>query len=160
MRRSTRKAYHKQVDSVLKRENKIKGTRIAHNYLNADARDFWKEAKKLRGRQKLPITDVDRLTDSDEIADAFSSYYKTLYNSVDFNHDDMHSLYNDVSDSICNCTDNHSHKIAESDIGDAIRKLKSGKGDGYDGLTSDYLINPGAPEYRNTYKKTFFVTYL
>ena len=49
--------------------------------------------------------------------------------------------YNDVSDSICNCTDNHSHKLTESDLGDAIRKLKSDKGDGYDGLTSDYLIN-------------------
>ena len=45
---------------------------------------------------------------------------------------------------LCNCTDNHSHKITESDIGNAIRKLKSGKGDGYDGLTSDYLIN-GTP---------------
>ena len=56
----------------------------------------------------------------------------------------MRSLYNDVSDSICNCTDNHSYKITESDIGDAIHKLKSGKGDGYDGLTSDYLIN-GTP---------------
>ena len=89
----------------------------------------------------MPITAVGGLTDSDDIADAYSSYYKTLYNSVDFNHDDMSSLYNDVSNSICNCTDNHSHKITESDIGDAILKLKSGKGDGYDGLTSDYLIN-------------------
>ena len=81
------------------------------------------------------------ITDSDDIADAFSSNYKTLYNSVDFNHDDMRSLYNDVSDSLCNTTDSHSHKITESDIGDAVCKLKSGKGDGYDGLTSDYLIN-------------------
>ena len=94
-----------------------------------------------RRRKKLPITAVGELTDSDDIAGAFSRYYNTLYNSVDLNHDDMRSLYNDVSDSICNCTDNHSHKITESDIGDAIRKLKSGKGDGYDGLTSDYLIN-------------------
>ena len=122
----------------------MKGTKIADNYLNSDSRDFWKEAEKLRGRKKLPITAVGGLTDSDDIADAFSSYYKTLHNSVDFNHDDMRSLYNDVSDSLCNCTDSHSHKITESDIGNAIRKLKSGKGDGYDGLTSDYLIN-GTP---------------
>ena len=53
----------------------------------------------------------------------------------------MRSLYNDVSESICNCTDNHSHKITESYIGDAIRKLKSGKGDGCEELTSDYLNN-------------------
>ena len=109
MRRSTRKAYHKQVDFVLKRENKIKGTKIVDNYLNSDARDIWKEAEKLRRRKKMPITAVGGLTDSDDIVDAFSRYYKTLYNSVDFNHDDMRSPYNDVSDSICICTDNHSH---------------------------------------------------
>ena len=79
-----------------KRENKIKGTKIADNYLNSDLRDFWKETEKLRGRKKLPITVVGGHTDSDDIADAFSSYYKTLYNSVDFSHDDMRSLYNDV----------------------------------------------------------------
>ena len=53
----------------------------------------------------------------------------------------MRSLYNDVSECICNCSDNHSHKITESDIGDAIRKLNSSKGDGYEELTSDYLNN-------------------
>ena len=62
---------------------------IADNYLNSDSRDFWKEAEKLRGRKKLPFTAVGGLTDSDDIADAFSSYYKTVYNSVDFNHDDI-----------------------------------------------------------------------
>ena len=45
------------------------------------------------------MTAVGGFTDSDDIADAFSSYYNTFHNS-DFNHDDMRSLYNDVSDSI------------------------------------------------------------
>ena len=79
----------------------------------------------------MPITAVSRLNDSDDIAGAFSRYYNTSYISFDFNHDDiMRSLYNDVSDSICNGTDNHNHKITESDIGDAILKLRSGKSDG------------------------------
>ena len=33
MRRSSRKAYHKQVDFVLKRESKIKGVKIAESFL-------------------------------------------------------------------------------------------------------------------------------
>ena len=40
--------------------------------------------------------------ENDDIAGAFSRYYKTLYNSDDFNHDDMRLLYNDVSNSRCN----------------------------------------------------------
>ena len=39
---------------------------------------------------------------------------------------------------------NHSHNINSSNIKDVINKLKRGKNDGYDGLTSDYLIN-GTP---------------
>ena len=61
---------------------------------------------------------------------------------VVFNHDDMRSLYNDSSDNTLYCTDNyHSHWITESDVGDAVCKIKSCKVDDYDGLTSDYLIN-------------------
>ena len=59
----------------------MKGTKIADNYLNSDSRDFWKEAEKLRGRKKLPISAVGGLTDSDDIADAFSAiirHYITL----------------------------------------------------------------------------------
>ena len=52
----------------------------------------------------MPITAIGGLTDSDDIAGAFSRYYKTLYNSVDFNHDDMRLLYNDERDSICSLT--------------------------------------------------------
>ena len=38
----------------------------------------------------------------------------------------------------------HSHAISDSSVDDAIKKLKIGKSDGYDGLTSDYIIN-GTP---------------
>ena len=38
------------------------------------------------------------------------------------------------------CSD-HKYAITLSDIDNAIKQMKRGKGDGYDGLTSDYLIN-------------------
>ena len=53
LRNPSPKAYHKQVE--LKRDNKIKGTKIADNYLNSDSRDFWKEAEKLRGRKNCQL---------------------------------------------------------------------------------------------------------
>ena len=56
----------------------------------------------------------------------------------------MKILYNEVNDGICHCSGNHSHSINSRNIKDAINKLKRGKNDGYDGLTSDYFIN-GTP---------------
>ena len=54
MRRSTRKAYHEKVDSVLKREKQIKRIKVAESDLNSNSRDFWKEAELLRGRKRGP----------------------------------------------------------------------------------------------------------
>ena len=145
MRRSTRKAYHEKVDSVLKREKQIKGIRTADSYLNSNSRDFWKEAELLRGRKRGPSAAVEGLTNGDEIADAFSRYYDDLYNSIDFDHSKMRELYSDVNDRINCCSyGDHSHAISDSSVDDAIKKLKIGKSDGYDGLTSDHIIN-GTP---------------
>ena len=87
---------------------------------------------------------MEGFTDSDDIADAFSNNYNELYNSVDYDQDGMNVLYNEVNDGICHCSGNHSHNINSSNIKDAINKLKRGKNDDYDGLTSDYIIN-GTP---------------
>ena len=72
---------------------------------------------------------------------ALSNHYNESYNSVDYDEDGMNILYNEVNDGICHCSGNHSHNINSSNIKDVINKLKRGKNDGYDGLTSDYIIN-------------------
>ena len=57
----------------------------------------------------------------------------------------MRELYSDVNDRITCCSyGDHSHAISDRSVDDAIKKLKIGKSDGYDGLTSDYIIN-GTP---------------
>ena len=71
----------------------------------------------------------------------FSNHYNELYNSVDYDEDGTNILYNEVNDGICHCSGNHSHNISSSNIKDAINKLKRAKNDGYDSLTSDYIIN-------------------
>ena len=141
MRRSSSKAYHKQVDFVLKRESKINGVNIAENSLKSDSRDFWKEWDKLRRRMTCPNTAVEGFTDSD---DAFSNHYNELYNSVDYDQDGMNVLNNEVNDGICHSSGNHSHNNNYSNMKDAMNKLKRGKNDGYDDLTFDYIIN-GTP---------------
>ena len=51
----------------------------------------------------------------------------------------MDNLYKEVCKDSLYCSD-HKHVITLSDIDNAMKKMKRGKGDGYDGLTSDYLI--------------------
>ena len=51
-------------------------------------------------------------------------------------------VYSDVNDKINCCSyGDHSHTFSDSSVDDAIKKLKIGKSDGYEGLTSDYIIN-------------------
>ena len=97
------------------------------------------DSELLRGRKRGPSSAVEGLTNGDNIADAFSRYYDDLYNSVDFDHSEMHELYSDVNDRINCCShSDHCHAINDSSIDDAIKKQKLGKSDGYHGLTSDY----------------------
>ena len=96
MRRSTRKAYHEKVDSVLKREKQIKGIRSADSYLNSNSRDFWKEAELLRGRKRGPSAAVEGLTNGDDIANAFSRYirYKIFISGINAHRLKIHIYYN------------------------------------------------------------------
>ena len=69
----------------------------------------------------------------------FSSYYEELYNSVTFDSVEWSDLYKTINNKICNeCI---SHIVNVNDVENSIKKLKPGKSDGFDGLTSDYLIN-------------------
>ena len=57
----------------------------------------------------------------------------------------MRELYSYINDRINCCSyGDYSHAISDSSVDDAIKKLKTGKSDSYDGLTSDYIIN-GTP---------------
>ena len=57
----------------------------------------------------------------------------------------MSNLYELITDDIggdCTCkTTCHAHAVSPNAIYEAVKSMKSGKGDGFDGLTSDYLLN-------------------
>ena len=83
---------------------------------------------------------VNGKNNNSDIAYAFSDHYNDLYNCVNYNIKDMDNLYENVCKDSLYCLD-HKHAITLSDIDNAMKKMKRGKGDGYDGLTPDYLIN-------------------
>ena len=117
MRKATRKSYHKQVKYINRCENIIKKQKMARTFLNSDKREFWREIAKIRGSCKGVATTVEGLTEKHDIAEHFSQHYKELFNSVHYDAGEMNG----------------------DSVREALKLMKGGKSDGYDGLTSDYL---------------------
>ena len=79
-----------------------------------------------------------------------------LYNSVSFDSVEWSDLYKTLNNTICNECINHIVNVNDGE--NSIKKLKPGKSDGFDGLTSDYLIN--APPLFYVYLSHLFTTML
>ena len=81
---------------------------------------------------------VEGLNEKYDIAECFSQHYKELFNSVNCDEEEMSQLYQDVCSETGECKD-HDHCISSDSVHEALKVMKRGKSDGYDGLTSDYL---------------------
>ena len=93
---------------------------------------------------KLRITSV-LLKETPTISLCFSDHYKQLYNSVDFPSCEWKELYSYVcNDIVSDCNDRDFLIVTIDAIINAIKHLKPGKSDGFDGLSTDYFIN-GSP---------------
>ena len=139
MRKDTRKTYHKNVKFIHRNQSRLQGEKIASVYIESKTRDFWKEISKIRGKNKHITHSIEGLTDMDDISECFADNYNTLYNSVGYDCHDMHNLFNHVCNDVtqgCNYGDK-CHVISECDVSTAIKLMKPGKSDGFDGLTSD-----------------------
>ena len=126
----------KQIDSNQKR---IKKTRTAKGFLENRSRDFWSEISIIRRKTHITPCTVEGFSNNEDISSCFSCYYKDLYNSVSFDSIEWSNLYKTINNKICNECINHTVNV--NDVENAINKLKPGKSDGFDGITSDYLIN-------------------
>ena len=90
---------------------------------------------------------MDGCTDDLDILQIFTTKYDSLYNSVGLNSEDVMLLLEDINTdamNLCYDKDNsesHLHYLNVETVSCAISKMKAGKSDGYDGLTSDYLKN-------------------
>ena len=75
----------------------------------------------------------------------FSDHYKQLYNPVEFPSCEWKELYSYVcNDIVSDCNNRDSFTVTINAIINAIKHLKPRKGDGFDGLSTDYVIN-GSP---------------
>ena len=115
---------------------------IANAFLDNNSRDFWAELSKIRKKSNKNSCFIDGCSNNDDSSACFSNHYKELYNSVSFRNDDWNELYNSICcDMKSDCKDQKTHVISYETVDNAIKNLKPGKSDGFDGLTTDYIIN-------------------
>ena len=145
MRKQARSVYHKQINFISKQGKKLQKEKIATAFIENKSRDFWSEISKIRRKTQRNTCIVDGYSNDYDISLCFSRHYHDLYNSVEFDSDEWTKLYNTVCEEInVDCEDSYNHTIHVDDVIRSIKCLKSGKSDGFDGLTSDYIIN-GSP---------------
>ena len=140
MCRVTRAQYHRVIKIVKRNDNQIKMNKMAEALTNNNTRDLFAESRRLKGRNSnLPKT-VDDATNDEDISTLFAKKSKYLYNSVSYNKDDMDKIKNNVNNSLERST-NDDYIVSVLDVVKAVEHLKHGKGDGYERLSSDNLIN-------------------
>ena len=132
-KRISRLQYHYALRYVAKENIRIRNTKMGEAVANNEDRCLWDEARKMsRSSDKLP-TMMDGLTDKLEIANIFTSKYKSLYNSVGYNKHDMELLRKKIDTKIANnCSNNteksdHNHIITVKEVKDAVDMLKNDK---------------------------------
>ena len=94
-----------------------------------------------RGKKRCIAPTVEGLTNPTEISDRFAATSNELFNSVGYDVNDMNTLFHEVCGDVVDDYTVHSTLMSSDDVTSAIKKLKPGKSDGYDGLSSDYYCN-------------------
>ena len=96
---------------------------------------------------------------NNDIADCFAESYQAVFNDVGYDKAAASELLKDITDDIsgkCVCsTSCGSHVISRYDIMKYVKQMCPGKNDGFDGLSSDYILN--APM---SFKKKYYLCYL
>lgn len=144
--KSVRRRYHYELRKLKKcRNQKIKaafGIAIAKN----SSRDYWKEARNIRGSKQTLTCTIDGYGSNQDIANHFSVKYNTLYNSVQSNNHLMTCMKQNIDANIplkcmsskCDC---HIDTLSPHDISTVVKSLRSNKADGVDNISSDCIRN-------------------
>ena len=104
-------------------------------------RDYWREARKICGKNKSNAAVVNGYTESKDIANKYS----LLYNSVTSDPDELYSLAYGIDDDLqSSCIHDHcsfTHRITIDDIVESVQLLGPGKSGGANGVMSDSFIH-------------------
>ncbi len=102
--------------------------------------DLFKELSKIKGRNNFAPSTVDGFNNEHDIEHIFSTKYNNLYNGVPYNSKRMNDIKNEINDKRyehCNI----SYRISGADVFNSIKRLKTGKSGGVEGLFSDHVIH-------------------
>ena len=95
----------------------------------------------MSGKTKRTSNIIDDFSNDNNVSECFAHSYQNVFNQVGFNCSDMNELYNNITVDIssnCICeSECYIYVISSINIHSAIKLLKSGNNDGFDGLTSD-----------------------
>ena len=108
---------------------------------------FGRKLKKIRHCKSSNSIIVDGCTNKVAIAQLFASKYRSLYNSVSFDKDEMQHIISDLDEKIRNEQLSFLYyRFTDLDVSFAITKLNAHKNDGNNrpnGLSTDHLIHAG-----------------
>ena len=142
---STKAEYKRLSKWVIRNQDKLQSEKMADALSNSSCRDFWDEVqRKKHGGRTVPAS-IEGVHGDAGICDMFAKKYDDLYNSVPFNVDEMDELCNHIDsliDSKCRSNMCYSdHNVCVPDVIKAVRQLKRGKGEAYEGVSSDHIVN-------------------
>jgi len=173
IRRKTRHEYHVMIKKAKRNEDVIRAQKMAQGLLENNARKFWDEIRKIRGRSGSLPTTIDGEFGDDNIANTFQSKYRTLYNSVSYDTHEMAALkaeldnlvtckrYDNIENSRDKCEPHTKNvdlvfSVNVEDITRGIKLMKRGKRDGCSKQSSDHIIQ--GTEQLNIYLSLLFTS--
>ena len=145
IRQKTRSHYHYAVRQAKINSDIFKSNSIAQTFTENDTSKFWQDIHTFIGKKSILPNNIDGENDSIKIANNFACKYEELYNTVSFNQIEMNdSMQNVTSDIKHRCIEGgcySQHHISVTNIESAMKHIKSNKKDGFDDVSTSYLIN-------------------
>ena len=147
MRKDSRKVYHAKPRGHYKTAYVQKMTNIARCFTEKKISIFWTMVSKIRRAKRSTACQMDGHMNETDILQIFSVKYNLIYNSVGYDCIDMENILADNENDIkhmCSIISNHNseghlHMFDKDTIAKAVFDMKTGKSDGFDGLSSDYF---------------------
>ena len=140
MKRKTRLKYHYAIRSVTKENIRIRNCKMGEAISNNNDRVLWDEVRKMsKSSHELPSM-MDGIAGTEEIANIFGNKYKTLYNLVGYNPQNMKNLENKIESLIKGHCEKPSKTLSVQEVKNGIEKLKLGKKE-ENGLFSNHLVH-------------------